>query len=215
MSNNIVITMARQYGSGGKTIGAMLAKELGINCYSREILRMASEESGINERLFGMSDEKMKGAGWFKILSRPYDGELLSPEEKGFVSEENIFNYQAKIIRELADKESCVIIGRAADYVLKDYDNVVSVFVHASKDYCVRQAIERRAYTGKDVEKFVERTDKYRSDFYRYYTGQEWTDARNYDLCLNSERLGFEGTMEAIEEYIKVRFGALPGTKKQ
>ena len=89
MSSNIVITMARQYGSGGKTIGAMLAKELGINCYSREILRMASEESGINERLFGMSDEKMKGAGWFKILSRPYDGELLSPEEKGFVSEEN------------------------------------------------------------------------------------------------------------------------------
>ena len=73
MSSNIVITMARQYGSGGKTIGAMLAKELGINCYSREILRMASEESGINERLFGMSDEKMKGAGWFKILSRPYD----------------------------------------------------------------------------------------------------------------------------------------------
>ena len=98
--------------------------------------------------------------------------------------------------------------------MLKDYDNVVSVFVHASKDYCVRQAIERSAYTGKDVEKFVERTDKYRSDFYRYYTGQEWTDARNYDLCLNSERLGFEGTMEAIEEYIKVRFGALPGTKK-
>ena len=91
---------------------------------------------------------------------------------------------------------------------------MVSVFVHASKDYCVRQAIERRAYTGKDVEKFVERTDKYRSDFYRYYTGQEWTDARNYDLCLNSERLGFEGTMEAIEEYIKVRFGELPGTKK-
>ena len=92
MSSNIVITMARQYGSGGKTIGAMLAKELGINCYSREILRMASEESGINERLFGMSDEKMKGAGWFKILSRPYDGELLPPEDKDFVSEENIFN---------------------------------------------------------------------------------------------------------------------------
>ena len=101
MSSNIVITMARQYGSGGKTIGAMLAKELGINCYSREILRMASEESGINERLFGMSDEKMKGAGWFKILSRPYDGELLPPEDKDFVSEENIFNYQAKIIKDL------------------------------------------------------------------------------------------------------------------
>ena len=132
-----------------------------------------------------------------------YKGKLIAPDSDEFVSDHNLFNYQAKIIRELADKESCVIIGRAADYVLKDYDNVVSVFVHASKDYCVRQAIERSAYTGKDVEKFVERTDKYRSDFYRYYTGQEWTDARNYDLCLNSERLGFEGTMEAIEEYIK------------
>ena len=96
MSSNIVITMARQYGSGGKTIGAMLAKELGINCYSREILRMASEESGINERLFGMSDEKMKGAGWFKILSRPYDGELLPPEDKDFVSEENILTIRQR-----------------------------------------------------------------------------------------------------------------------
>lgn len=84
MSSNIVITMARQYGSGGKTIGAMLAKELGINCYSREILRMASEESGINERLFGMSDEKMKGAGWFKILSRPYDGDFSAKIKTSF-----------------------------------------------------------------------------------------------------------------------------------
>ena len=214
MDKNIVITIARQYGSGGRTIAQMLSERLGIHYYDKELLRLASEDSGINEDLFRNADEKIKNTKLFKIAHSVYHGELIPPESEDFTSMENLFNYQAKIIRELADKESCVIIGRAADYVLKDYDNVVSVFVHASKDYCVRQAIERSAYTGKDVEKFVERTDKYRSDFYRYYTGQEWTDARNYDLCLNSERLGFEGTMEAIEEYIKVRFGALPGTKK-
>ena len=206
MSSNIVITMARQYGSGGKTIGAMLAKELGINCYSREILRMASEESGINERLFGMSDEKMKGAGWFKILSRPYDGELLPPEDKDFVSEENIFNYQAKIIKDLAEKESCVIVGRCADYVLKNNPNVVSVFVHAPKDYCLEQARERTAKNVGDLSKFIARTDKFRGDYYRYHTGHEWNDAKNYDLCLDSSKLGFEGCVEAIEKYIEVRF---------
>lgn len=104
MSSNIVITMARQYGSGGKTIGAMLAKELGINCYSREILCMASEESGINERLFGMSDEKMKGAGWFKILSRPYDGELLSPEEKAL--------FQKKIFSTIRQRSSKILLRK-------------------------------------------------------------------------------------------------------
>ena len=206
VTNNIVITMARQYGSGGKTIGAMLAKELGINCYSREILRMASEESGINERLFGMSDEKMKGAGWFKILSRPYDGELLSPEEKGFVSEENIFNYQAKIIKDLAEKESCVIVGRCADYVLKDNPNVVSVFVHADEKFCLDRAMERNSMTEKEMKKYIEKTDKFRGDFYRYHTGHEWADARNYDLCLNSGKLGFQKCVEEIKAYIKIRF---------
>ena len=145
MGENIVITIARQYGSGGKTIGAMLAKELGINCYSREILKMASEESGINEGLFGMSDEKIKKAPWFKILNRPYDGELLTPEDRDFVSDDNLFNYQAKVIRDLAEKESCVIVGRCADYVLKENPNVVSVFIHADKKFCLERALERNS----------------------------------------------------------------------
>ena len=183
---NIVITISRQYGSGGKTIGAMLAKELGINCYSREILRMASEDSGINEKLFGMSDEKVRRAGWFKLLSRPYEGGLIPPEDREFTSDDNLFNYQAKVIKELAAKESCVIVGRCADYVLKDYPNVVSVFVHADRKFCL---------------------DQYRGDFYRYHTGHEWVDARNYDLCLNSGKLGFEKCVEEIKAYIKVRFG--------
>ncbi len=208
---NVIVTIARHFGSGGRTIGHMLAEDLGINCYEKEIIKLASDDSGINESLFNQADEKLKRTPLFFGKSRAeYKGKLIAPDSEEFVSDHNLFNYQAKIIRELAEKESCVIIGRAADYVLKGNPGLVSVFVHASREYCVKQAIERRAFTGKDVEKFVEKTDKYRSDFYRYYTGQEWTDARNYDLCLNSERLGFDGTMEAIKAYIKVRFGRLP-----
>jgi cytidylate kinase len=202
----VVITIARQYGSGGKTIGAMLAKDLGINCYSREILKMASDESGINERLFGQNDEKLKAANWFKPLKRPYDGDLIPPESSGFVSDENLFNYQAKVIKELAETESCVIVGRCADYVLRNYPNVMSVFIHADKEFCMERSLERNSMSRREMEKFIARTDKYRGDFYKYYTGREWTDARNYHLCLDSGKLGFEKCVEEIKSYMKIRF---------
>ena len=203
---NAVITIARQYGSGGKTIAAMLAKDLGINCYGREILKMASEESGINERLFGMSDEKLKHSVLMKLLKRPYEGDLIPPESSGFVSDDNLFNYQAKVIKELAESESCVIVGRCADYVLRDFPNVNSVFIHADREFCLEQAMERNSMSLKEMQRFIEKTDKYRGDFYKYYTGHEWSDARNYDLCLNSGKLGFKKCVEEIKAYMKVRF---------
>ena len=199
MSSNIVITMARQYGSGGKTIGAMLAKELGINCYSREILRMASEESGINERLFGMSDEKMKGAGWFKILSRPYDGELLPPEDKDFVSEENIFNYQAKIIKDLAEKESCVIIGRCADYVLGDYSNVINTFIYAYKDDRLNRIMDIYKLTEKQAADKIKKTDRERKLYYEARTGREWGGIESNSMLFNTSLLGIDGVTDALE----------------
>ena len=203
---NAVITIARQYGSGGKTIAAMLAKDLGINCYGREILKMASEESGINERLFGMSDEKLKHSVLMKLLKRPYEGDIIPPESSGFVSDDNLFNYQAKVIKELAESESCVIVGRCADYVLRDFPNVISVFIHADREFCLEQAMERNSMSLKEMQRFIEKTDKYRGDFYKYYTGHEWSDARNYDLCLNSGKLGFKKCVEEIKAYMKVRF---------
>lgn len=210
--DNIVITIARHHGSGGKTIGRMLAEELGINWYSQDIIKLASEDSGISEHLFNQADERLKKTPLFfgKGHTAEYKGNLIKPGSSEFVSDQNLFNYQAKIIRELAEKESCVIIGRAADYVLKDYPNVVRVFVHASKEWCIKQTVERAAFEGNSAEKYIEKMDKYRSDYYRYYTAQEWHDARNYDLCLNSERLGFDGTLEAIKAYIVIRFGKLP-----
>lgn len=204
---NIVITIARQYGSGGKTVGQMVAKELGIPFYSRDILRLASEDSGINERLFVEADERLKKKFLFGTPSNIYDGGLIKPDSGDFVSDRNLFNYQAKVIKELAEKESCVIVGRCADFVLKDNPNVMSVFVHADEDFCFDRAMERNSMTEREMVKFISKTDKYRGDYYKYYTGREWNDARNYDLCLNSGKLGFEKCMEEILAYRKIRFG--------
>ncbi len=203
---HIVVTIARQYGSGGQTVGEMYAKELGIPCYGMNLLKMASEESGINEQLFMQFDEKLRNNLLLRMTTDLYDGQVIPPGHKDFVSAKNLFNWQAEVIKRLAKSETCVIIGRAADYVLKDYPNVVSVFVHASPEFNLARAMERNSMTTAEMEKFIASTDKYRSDFYKHYTGREWTDARNYDLCLNSGKLGFEKCVEEIKAYIKVRF---------
>ena len=188
--NNVVITIARQYGSGGRTIGEMLAKKLNVHYYDKELMKLASDDSGINEALFVNADEKVKSTKLFHIAKKEYHGELIPPESDDFTSTDNLFNYQAKIIRDLAKEESCVIIGRCADYVLKDYPIVLSVFIHAPKE----------------LERFINKTDKHRAEYYKYHTGREWTDARNYDLCLDSSKLGYERCVDEIISYMKVRF---------
>lgn len=204
--DNIVITIARQYGSGGKTVGKMVAEKLGIPFYSRDILRLASEDSGINEKLFAEADEKLKKTTLFKISKSVYEGELIPPDSDDFVSTRNLFNYQAKVIKKLAETESCVIVGRCADYVLRNYPNVMSVFVHADREFCLARAMERNSMTIREMEKFINKTDKYRGDYYKYYTGWDWCDARHYDLCLNSGKLGFDKCMEEILSYRNIRF---------
>ena len=205
--DNIVVTFARQYGSGGKTIGEMYAKEMGIPCYGRNLLQMAADESGISEQLFMQLDEKLRNSPLLRMTTDVYDGKVIPPGHKDFVSAKNLFNYQAEIIKRVAKTENCVIVGRAADFVLKDYPNVVSVFVHAPMDYCIARSLERSSITSeKEMEKFILKTDRFRGDYYHYYTGRTWNDARNYDLCLDSSKLGFEKCVEAIKDYVKIRF---------
>lgn len=205
-SKRVVVTIARQYGSGGRTIGEMLAKNINVHYYDKELLKLASDDSGINESLFANADEKLKMTHLLKLVKSVYTGQLIPPESDEFVSDNNLFNYQAKIIKRLAEEEPCVIIGRCADYVLRDYDNVLSVFIHAPEDYCMEQAAKKMSLPSRELEKYIAKTDKHRADYYKYYTGREWTDARNYDLCLDSSKLGFERCVEEIKAYIQVRF---------
>ena len=201
-----VITIARSYGSGGKTLGKLLADKMGINCYDREIIRMASDSSGINEELFGRVDEKLKKSPLFGIVrSNPYKGNgVIPPESSNFVSDDNLFNYQAQVIKELAEKESCVIIGRCADYVLKDNPNVIRLYLYAPLEDCVKRVMAQNSITEKDTIKKIETIDKYRSDYYKYYTGKEWNDARNYDFCLNTTSMSYEKLIQVVENIISL-----------
>ena len=199
----IIITIARQYGSGGRTVGKMLAERLQIPYYDREIISMASEDSGINAALF--QDEKKVHSLRALLTGGYHSNKLLSPESAGFTKDDNLFTYQAKIIRQLAEEGSCVLIGRCADHVLKEMPGVVRMFVHAPADFCLREALKVNSQPENEVVKLIARTDDYRARYYKYYTGKEWKDALNYDLSLDSSRLGFDGTVEAILAYIEVR----------
>lgn len=201
-----VITIARGYGSGGRTIGKMLAEDLGIPYFDRELLRLASDDSGINENLFAKADEKLKKSLLFRVASNVYKGELIPPDSDDFVSNDNLFNYQAKIIKELATTESCVIVGRCADFVLKDNYNVVRLFVHAPLEECINTLKEMTGKSEKEIEKQIASIDKHRAEYYKYYTARDWEDAKNYDLCLNSSRLGFGKCVEIVKSYMDIRF---------
>ena len=200
--NKIVITIARSYGSGGKTLGKLLAQDLGIPCYDRELLRLASDDSGINEALFGEVDEK-KRVSLFKT-TKPYTGQVLPPESDGFVSDDNLFNLQAKIIKELAEKESCSIIGRCADYILRDRKDVLRLFFYAPLEDCLVRAHELSGEPEKELLRKIQKIDKYRADYYKYYTGNDWNDTRNYDFCLNTASMSYEKLIDVVKSYIRI-----------
>jgi hypothetical protein len=184
----------------------MLSEELGIPYYDRDLLRLASDDSGINEQLFAKADEKIKKSLLFKIASNIYKGELIPPDSDDFVSNDNLFNYQAKIIKELASTESCIIIGRCADFILKDDPNLVRLFVHAPLQECINTMMGMTGKSEKEAEKQILAIDKHRAEYYKYYTGREWENAKHYDLCLNSSKLGFDKCVEIVKSYLDIRF---------
>lgn len=199
-----IITIARQYGSGGRTVGKMLSDRLHIPFYNREIITMASEDSGINAMLF--TDERLKPDLITRLKSR-YKGDLPLPNDssKAYLRDDALFDYQAKIIRKLADQGPCVMIGRCADYVLKGRPDVVRVFVHADPDFCLEQAMKVDSLPQDEVVRKIAEIDDYRAKYYKHHTGHDWYDARNYDLSLNSGVLGFDGVVEEVIQYMEVR----------
>ena len=202
---NFIITIARTYGSGGKTMGKMLAKELGISYYDRELLRRASDESGINESLFGEVDEKLKKKSLFHYFKKKNtEIHVLPPESDAFTSNENLFNYQAKIIKEIAAKESCVIIGRCADYLLADYKNCIRIYCHAPLESCIQREEALSGLSKKEIIKKIEKINKFRSSYYKYYTGKHWNDANNYDMCINTASMSYDEIISAVKIYIEI-----------
>ena len=202
---NRVITIARSYGSGGRKMGKLLAKELGFEYYDREILRIASDESGISEELFDQVDE-IKKMPLFRIARDVYTGEVIPPDSDDFISNENLFRYQAKIIRELAATRNCVIVGRCANFILRGRENVLNVFVTAPAVDCVRRVMETDGLNLEEAEKKIKKVDKRRADYFKYFTGREWHDAALYDLCLNTGHMSEQKCVDIVRSYMDARF---------
>lgn len=207
--DNFVITIARGFGSGGKQIGLALSKQLGIPCYESQILSMASNYSGINKDLFFQVDEKLRGYHLIKRLMKSANkDDIVEPTDKSFISDVNLYNIQAKIIKELAKQQSCIIIGKCANHLLRDYDNTVSVYIEAPRAFCVKNVIERLGVTEEEAHRMIYQTDRYRADYYKYYTGGEtWTNPVLYDMALNSDRMGMDKCTELIIQYLKIKLG--------
>lgn len=199
-----VVTFARGFGSGGKEIASMLAKDLGIHCYENRILTLASQMSGLDEKLFLDINERVRGNGGFTSFLRglPRSRQYIARNEK-FVSDDRLFEYQSQIIHNLAGQESCVIVGKCADYVLRDRQNVVSIYIEAPRAFCLERTMQKMKVSADVAAATIENTDKYRADYYKYYThGNYWTNPVNYDMTLNSEKVGIERCVKVIEEYM-------------
>ena len=201
MMGKHIITISRSYGSGGRQVAKAISKELGIHYYDKELMTMVSMEHGINMSIVSGADEKHEESRFKK-----YSGsEIASPSSKKYLSKDNIFNMTAGIIKDIADRdESAVIVGRCAHFVLQDHPDVVRVFIHADEDDLIENAIK---YDGCDRDEAIRRIDrinKERAAYHRYYTDHEWNDARCYDLCLNTSKISIEKCVEVIEEYLKI-----------
>ena len=157
--------------------------------------------------MFAQADEDVKNSLLYKVSRKIYNGELIPPESGNFVSDQNLFNYQAKVVNDLAEKESYVIVGRCVNYVFKDRPNTLRVFIHAPWEFRVEQASQKISGSREDVEKFLLKDDKRKQDYYRKFAGGQWSDATNYDLCLNSGKLGFDKCVDAIEAQLKIMLG--------
>ena len=206
MGNNLVITIGRQCGSGGKLIGEKLAKEVGVKCYDKELLTRAAKESGMSEALFESHDEKPTNSFLYSLVMDSYSMGYATSSYMDMPINHKIFLAQFETIKKIAQEESCVIVGRCADYALADNPNLISVFIVAEDEDKIARIMETNDLKADKAKDIMIKTDKRRSGYYNYYSSKRWGDVRSYDLCINSSRLGgVDGCVEAIKSYIEVR----------
>lgn len=199
-----IINIGRQIGSGGLLIAKELAHNLGFAFYDREILNLAAKESGFSETFFEQNDEQKGFLRSLFHLHIPLLGENnFYPND---FSQESLYQFQSNAIRKVAEQSDCVFVGRTADYILRDCQNVVNIFIAADAEERLRRVCERMQLSEEAARKFIEDKEESRAAYYNYYTGKKWGHASSYDLCVNSSLLGLKGTTALIEEFVRHRF---------
>lgn len=190
-----IITISRQYGSGGREIGSKLAEQIGAEFYDKKLLDIAAEKSGIHKSHFEDNDEKRPNS-FLYLLSTTYG-------QGGVPFDDTLFFAQLNSIQKIAsERQSCVIIGRCADYALRDFEGVVNIFISAPLEVRVKRAIEVYGIAEKHAEDYVKRIDKQRTSYYNYYTDKRWGMPWNYQLCIDSSALGIDGSVTLVKQFL-------------
>lgn len=206
MGDNLVITIGREYGSGGHEVGIKMAAELGIKCYDRELLELAAKDSGLCPEIMENHDEKPTNSFLYSLVMDTYSmGFSSTATYLDMPINHKVFLAQFDAIKKLADRESCIIVGRCADYALEDYPNMVSVFVKAPLSSRVTRIMERNNVSEDKAFEMIAKRDKKRASYYNYYSSKKWGEAKSYDLCLDSSKIGIEGCIKVIKSYIDAR----------
>lgn len=202
----MVITIGREFGSGGKYIGERLAEELNLKLYDKELLSKVAEESGMDLTVLEEMDEKQEQSFWYTFAMSMYSQDSLETLSE-IPSNEKIFIEQARIIEDLATKEDCIIIGRCSNVILRNKPNVLNVFVYSSElDFKVKRKMKYGNFeTELDAIKTIEKVDKERENYYNYFTKENWGDRKHYDLMIDTSKLGVDGSVELIKEYLKLK----------
>ncbi len=206
MNQKIVITIARQFGSGGKEIGEKLAKQLGIPFYDKALIHLAAKESGIDEDLFDSADEKTSHNFWTASSGAGIYGNRIAVFNE-MPMNDKLFLIQSNIIRELAESGSCVIVGRCADYILRNEPYILPVFIHSSEEDKLKRIVDAYGFQEKEAKEIMVKTDKKRTAYYNYYSGEKWGKADNYDLSINSSATGIDDTVRIIIKFAELKFG--------
>lgn len=193
----MIITIGRQHGSSGREIARLLAEKLNYKCYDKEIVDEAANHSDFSRDLIDAFDEKRMSA--FILHAGGYG------LNENFRLNMQVVSAQFDAMRNIAEKGNCIFVGRCADYILRDHDDLVSVFILGDMDERLKCLERRQGLDETEARKKIKEVDKDRSSFYRYYSDQTWGDAQNYDMCINSSKLGVEGTVQVILDYIKAR----------
>lgn len=198
MNTNTIITIGRQYGSGGKEIGKKLADSLGITFYDKELLSIAAKESGICQELFENNDEKPTSSFLYSLVMGNYGGTDLPLNHKLFLA-------QFDAIKSIAKKNSCVIVGRCADYALEDFPNCSNIFIHSSMKNKIDRVTKLYNLSPEKAEDTIIKTDKKRAKYYNFYSNKNWGNADNYHLTLDSGAIGVNNTVDLIKEFVRMK----------
>ena len=201
--SNLVVTIGRQFGSGGRAIGKALAEKLGVGFYDRDLIRLAAKESGIDEELFKNADEQPSNSFLYSAVIGDHVSLNSFLGYNDCITNDKLFIFTSETIKKLAKEQSCVIVGRCADYILREYENCVNVFIYADDEIRIKNVMEAQSLSRDHARSLIRKTDKRRASYYSYYSDKTWGDVNSYDLCVNSGKLPVEKAVELIEFYIK------------